>query len=213
MEQVDVWEWLPWWLHPDIISPVSILFTLVATAVIAIATVVNVWVSGRMAKAAKDSSDAAKQSADTAEAILEASHRPYLAVTRVNPMVLVGTEEQKDVDQITVTTKNYGNVPLELSDVDIQVLALAQGDKNRWTASAEPCGESVVLPDGDTRFKCLLKGFGLHQAYTSGEVEITVDVNILYQSVATKKQYRFVSKHHWQKGAFESFSTIETRMD
>ena len=75
MEQVDVWEWLPWWLHSDIMSPVSILITMVATGVIAAATVFNVWLARRMAKAAKDSADAAKGSADTAQAILEAAHR------------------------------------------------------------------------------------------------------------------------------------------
>jgi hypothetical protein len=51
MHEVDLWNWLPWYLNPVVIMPISTAVTMLVTVVIGIATWENVKVSRRMSEA------------------------------------------------------------------------------------------------------------------------------------------------------------------
>lgn len=205
MAEVErIFDLLRGWLS----IPINV--TMLATAVIAIGTLVNVCVSYRMTRAVKDSADASKTVADVTRATFDAAHRPYFAISQVE----LENFEAEDDARIRVVTKNYGKVPLRMTDYNIRAI-VADEDRPEEPPVANrflPAGSGVVLPNDEATFHCGLAESWLHNVLARADVELSVIADFTYVPLGSDGEYRSQSKHKYnpELGVFETIGSKMT---
>jgi hypothetical protein len=215
MNEVDLLDWLPAWTR-------ALLDQRITAFVIAFATVVNVavaWYIGNKTKeaadAAKASADAAKRSADVgadqakiANAIYEASHRPYLAVSRIEPISFITPDQA----YVRVVVRNYGALPLRFNAYKINFIItdLTKGQPHSQEFQAHKSG---IVPQGEeSDFVCSFEEKWLFGLARSDVGDFRVHSFFPYQSVSTKTDYVYTSIHRYnsERDWFEHVTSTMT---
>ena len=183
--------------------------TTVATLVIALATLVNVWVSYRMARAARGSADASKAVANVTRATFDVAHRPYFAIAQVQFECFEADGDAR----ITILTRNYGNVPLRMTNYDIRAI-VADPDHREKPPFANrflPTGSGIVLPADEAIFFCELTEPWLSKVLTVTDVELRVIADLTYVPLGNTGEYRSQSTHKYN-AELRVFETIGSKM-
>jgi len=200
MNEVDLLGWLPDWTR-------ALLDQRITTLVIAFATVVNVvmaWYIGDKTKeaagAAKESADAAKRSADVgadqakiANAIYEATHRPYLAVSKIEPIGF----STPDQAYVRVVVRNYASLPLRFDSYKINFIItdLTRGQPHSQGFHVLYSG---IVPQGEeSHFVCSFEEKWLFGLARSSVSDFRVHSSFPYQSVSTKTDHLYTSIHKY----------------
>jgi hypothetical protein len=166
--------------------------SVILTTVIAVSTIVYVILTALIWHATLQNTRATRQ-------ILEASHRPYLGVSRV------ALREQYIHDSaITVTIQNVGAVPSQRVEVDFKI-SLAGKDSSAFDGSAHPSialmpGQSFCLTQDLTDMEC---------EHLQSDGDAKVHIQLRYYG-ATEKQYRTSGAYACKNG--DTFVMISGEM-
>lgn len=176
-----------WWKDPLII-------TTIATAVIAVATVVNLLVAIFMWRVTRESTRITRS-------IFEAANRPYVGIPNVN---VQKDDAAKKLD-FTVRIKNFGSVPANefSSKWDVLIDGVSQPQ------TGIPDKPAVLFP----QVSVLLAGTFADPMYSSivtGKSALEFVVKVRYKGV-TQKEYYYRQKNRYYPQA-NSFMVIEAQI-
>jgi hypothetical protein len=171
---VDPFAGLPWYMNLTFVQ-------VVATLVITIATIVNVWVAWRMGKANQRSAEAAEQSAETArravkqtEEELELSNRPY--------MEIINQGIAPDRENLEFEVANYGNVPLAVTRI-----VISGGTKGSEIHIVINHVGRAIAPGKASWVSCAITSSDLRDYLNKGPIRFSASFE--YKSLATNKEY------------------------
>ncbi len=156
-----------WWKDPLII-------TTIATAVIAVATIVNLLVAIFMWRVTKESTGVTKS-------IFEAANRPYVGIPRVK----VEKDDAAKKLNFAVEIKNFGSVPANEFDSnwDVWIDGVSQPQ------TKFPDKPSVLFPQASVFRVGLIADPMVYSSIVTGKSALEFVVEVRYKGVTQKEYY------------------------
>jgi hypothetical protein len=161
---------------------------------IAVATVVNLFVSIGLWITTRDSVDVARH-------VFEAANRPYIGIEGI----FVHNDSQKKDLSITVVIKNWGTVPGEKATIEWEVML----DGNAQPGTKVPDKAKTLFPGGILTLAASM-GASNYERIINHQTGVTVKVSASYEGPGPKT-YRYceISRYEPDTNAFMNLGTCE----
>jgi hypothetical protein len=177
--------------------PTKVWYTdpmIVATIVVAAATVVNLLVAIRMWRVASENTALTRD-------MFEAAHRPYIGVSKIK----AENNPELRTFLITIDYKNVGSVPADEVHTSVQLLV------NGFPLPMDELlhKKSVLMPDMHTQRKILIDDSDYKKLAGNPKLDLTFSAD--YKGIAKKTySYKHETAYNWQQNVFMLISTTST---
>jgi len=145
----------------------------IATAVIAIATVINLFVSISMWRTTSASVEVTRD-------IFKAAHRPYVGTSNIDGRKYDG----KKLLLVRLWFKNFGSVPATGLERTWNVLI----NGNTQSITKIPDKSSVLFPNASSFFQATFEG-EIYDSIVNGKVVLEIETNFRYKGVQQEQYY------------------------
>jgi len=145
----------------------------IATAVIAIATVINLFVSISMWRTTSASVEVTRD-------IFKAAHRPYVGTSKINSL----RDANKKKLSIVLVFKNFGSVPATGLEATWNILI--NGSPQPTTKI--PDKPSVLFPSATSALPASFQG-GVYDSIINGKAVLEIEVDFRYKGVQQEQYY------------------------